>query len=287
MNLIMARVGTVGLLVGLMAPMAWAEEPGVLRVMTYNIHHGVGIDGKLDLERIAALIKQERADIVALQEVDRNVPRSGKQDIAARLGELTDMRHVFGKNIDLDGGEYGNAILSRFPISEHRHTRYRISVAGEQRGLLEATITVSASRELLVLCTHLDFKKEDEERLANVAEAMSRLAARQRKLPVILCGDFNAPPGSPAYKAVLEHLADCWQLAGEGHGFTIPVQFPAARIDYLFIDKQSPLKPHKAWVPRSTASDHLPVVVEFELRAYPEPSADRGTGTICSQSLAN
>lgn len=251
-------------LVSLFSVTSRAQEARSFRVMTYNIHHGEGTDGKLDLERIAALIKQERADLVALQEVDRFVPRSGKQDIAARLAELTNMQHVFGKNIDLNGGEYGNALLSRFPILEHQHTRYRVSVSGEQRGLLEAVVSVQG-REFRLLNFHLDFKKDDTERLANVSEAFERLAASKPKRPAILCGDFNAPPQSPSHKAVTEQMADCWPLCGEGPGFTIPVQFPAARIDYVFIEKDSPLKPKKAWVPRSTASDHLPVVVEFEL----------------------
>jgi endonuclease/exonuclease/phosphatase family metal-dependent hydrolase len=241
------------------------EASRTFRVMTYNIHHGEGTDGKLDLERIAALIKAEQVDIVALQEVDRGTERTAKRDLARELAELTGMQHVFGKNIDFQGGEYGNAILSRFPIQEHVHTRYRVSISGEQRGLLLATVRVH-DRELLVANTHLDFKKEDEERLANVAEALGILAERRGNRPVIFCGDFNAPPGSPTYKAVIEKLVDCWPLAGEGHGFTIPSQWPAARIDYLFIDKESKLVPRKAWVPRSIASDHLPVVVELGWR---------------------
>lgn len=255
----------LSLLASLVAIPAFSQEDATtFRVMTYNIHHGEGVDGKLDLERIAALVKQERADVVALQEVDRNVPRSGKQDIAARLAELTGMQHVFGKNIDLNGGEYGNAVLSRFPIFEHKQTRYRVSISGEQRGLLEAVLKVH-EMELRLLCTHLDFKKADAERLANVAEALEHLAAGKPTRPAIWCGDFNAPPQSPTHKAVMEQMADCWPLAGEGPGFTIPVKLPAARIDYVFIEKNSPLKPKRAWVPRSTASDHLPVVVEFEL----------------------
>jgi endonuclease/exonuclease/phosphatase family metal-dependent hydrolase len=235
----------------------------VFRVMTYNIHHGEGTDGRLDLERIAALIKQEQADIVALQEVDRCTARAGNEDQARRLGELTGMQYVFGKNIDFQGGEYGNAILSRFPIVKHSHTCYRVSISGEQRGLLSAVIELRG-QEIVLLNTHLDFKKEDEERLANVAEALEVVDRREPKRPVIFCGDFNAPPESPTHRAITKSLADCWLLAGEGPGFTIPVQLPAARIDYLFVDQTTRFTPRKAWVPRSIASDHLPVVVEFE-----------------------
>jgi len=78
-------------------------------VLTYNIHHGEGVDGKLDLVRIAKVIQEVEPDIVALQEVDQNAGRSGQVDQAAELGRLTKMRSVFGGNIALQGGEYGNA----------------------------------------------------------------------------------------------------------------------------------------------------------------------------------
>jgi endonuclease/exonuclease/phosphatase family metal-dependent hydrolase len=242
------------------------QGDATFRVMTYNIHHGEGTDGKLDLERIADVIKQERADIVCLQEVDRGTMRTAQGDLARELASLTGMQQVFGKNIDFEGGEYGNAILSRFPIVEHKQTRYEVSIRGEQRGLLSAVIGVHGV-EVLVLNTHLDFQKGDEERLANVAEALKQLAGRDEKRPAIFCGDFNAPPNTPTYNAVLEKFIDCWPLAGEGPGYTIPSQFPAARIDYVFLKKDSRLTPSKAWVPRTLASDHLPLVVEFRLKS--------------------
>ena len=106
------------------------------------------------------------------------------------------MQHVFGKNIDLQGGEYGNAILSRFPIVEHQHTRYRVSISGEQRGLLSAVIGVPG-REVLLLNTHLDFKKDDEERLANVAEALATLAEREKRAAGHLLRRLQCSAGKP------------------------------------------------------------------------------------------
>ncbi len=175
------------------------------------------------------------------------------------------MQHVFGKNIDFQGGEYGNAILSRFPIVEHTHTRYRVSISGEQRGLLSAVIGVPARR---CCCSTRTWTSRRGTRSGwrTSRRRWRSLTDDEQKRPVIFCGDFNAPPGSPTYKALAEKLDDCWPLAGEGPASRSPAQLPAARIDYLFIDKDSPLRPRKAWVPRSTASDHLPVVVEFELK---------------------
>ena len=92
--------------------------PASLRVLTYNIHIGKGLDGKLDLERIARVIRDSKADVVALQEVDVKTRRTENVDQAAELARLTNMHVHFGKAMDHDGGAYGVAILSRFELSE-------------------------------------------------------------------------------------------------------------------------------------------------------------------------
>ena len=111
-----------------------------LSVMTYNIHHGEGTDGKVDIERIAAVIKQADPDLVALQEVDQKVKRSGQIDQPAELARLTGLHVVFGGNLPLEGGEYGNAVLSRFPIKRHENHSLPRTDGGEQRGVLGSRI---------------------------------------------------------------------------------------------------------------------------------------------------
>src|SRR6188508_1637024 len=103
------RLLIVACFIGWYAACARAIE---LRVMTYNIHlGGLGTDGKRDLDRIADVINAANPDIVALQEVDKNVPRSGNVNEMSVLGQLTGMQWYFGKTRNLDGGEYGNGIL--------------------------------------------------------------------------------------------------------------------------------------------------------------------------------
>src|SRR5687767_4395118 len=112
------RVCLAVLAAALAAP-AWADPPAkpkALRVLSYNIHHAEGTDGKLDLERIAKVITAARPDLVAVQEVDRKARRTKGVDQAAELGRLTGLHVEFGKAIDFQGGEYGLAVLSRFPI---------------------------------------------------------------------------------------------------------------------------------------------------------------------------
>lgn len=236
-----------------------AKEGKTFRVMTYNIHHGVGPDGKLDLERIAALIKSQKADIVALQEVDRGTLRTARRDLPAELAKLTGMNVCFEKNIDYQGGEYGNAVLTRFPILEKKNTLYKMSPHREQRGLLYVVLELHG-RKLLFLNTHLDYLKDD--RPMNLKQMKETLDAHPN-LPVIFCGDFNDTPGSRTHKRLSEFLTDTWQKVGNGNGHTFSSVNPAKRIDYIWISKE--FLAIKAWVPQSHASDHLAVVAEFAL----------------------
>lgn len=230
--------------------------------MSYNIQHGRGMDGNIDLERIAEIIIQEAADIVALQEVDIGVERSGHLDIARELSELTGLKYYsFGKNLDHQGGDYGIATLSRYPILEEENTHFT-QLGPEQRSVLQTVIDMRGW-SLLFLNTHLDHRDEDDsERLLNVREVRDEILPRYETDAVIFAGDFNDVPGSPTYERVTKYMTDAWELSGDGKGFTIPPDNPQRRIDYIFYDDG--VNSQKAWVPATMASDHLPVVVEFQ-----------------------
>lgn len=234
------------------------------RVMTYNIHHGEGEDGRLDLERIAALIKQERADIVALQEVDRNLPRTARRDLPGELAKLTGLTAVFSNNYAFEGGEYGNAVLSRFPVNSWTNYHYAKMRAGEQRGLMQLRLSVHG-RPLWLANTHLDASRDDAARVHSLNQLPGLLGVMLPD-PVILCGDFNDVPASQSYAQVKTRFTDAWLAAGQGDGFTIPTRKATRRIDYIWHAGDPKLVPIKAWVPYSEASDHLPVMVEFEWR---------------------
>src|SRR5690606_25035110 len=131
-------------------------EATVFRVMSYNIHHGRGMDDRVDLERIAEAIKKANPDLVALQEVDRGTRRTDGRDLTAELAKLTGMEGYFEKNIPYQGGEYGNAILSRFPILEKKNTHLRMIRENEQRGALQVLVEVDGEK-LLFVNTHIDY----------------------------------------------------------------------------------------------------------------------------------
>lgn len=240
------------------------KQPVQFRVMTYNIHHGEGLDGKVDLLRIAQLIKEQGADIVALQEVDKGVERTARRDLPAELAALTGMTCVFSNNFHHQGGEYGNAVLTKFPVKRWTNLHYQMLRPGEQRGILQLVLDVRG-REVVFLNTHIDYRGDDSERWVNVGE-IEGLAKQYQGKPIIMCGDFNDTPESRVCRRLSQTFEDTWALIGKGDGWTIPVEAPRKRIDYLWISKDKSLTPLKVWVPKSEASDHLPVVAEFELR---------------------
>jgi len=230
------------------------------RVLTFNIHHGEGMDGQVDLDRIAQVIRQTEAVLVALQEVDRGVERTNQVDQPAKLAELTGMRAIFEKNIDYQGGEYGNVVLSRFPVEFHENHYLPKSPSNEQRGVLEVHLQVAGGK-LVFFATHFDHQADDGERMASVA-TLRQLVERHRGIPIIVAGDLNASPGGRAMLAVTAFL----RLAADGSGFTYPADDPVRRIDYVLHNRHPRLRCITGRViPELVASDHRPVLAVFEL----------------------
>lgn len=249
---------------------AWAaaagcasNQPFTLRVLTYNIHHGEGMDGRIDLERIAAVIRDCDADLVALQEVDRGVQRSGQLDQPATLAALTGMQAIFYKNIDHQGGEYGNAVLSRLPVEHHENHDLPKSLPNEQRGLLEVHLRIDQT-PLIFFATHLDYRADDGERMSSVA-ALRQRVERNPDVPIIVAGDLNALPDSRVIRSTTEFLHDA-RDADDEHDFTFPADRPDRRIDYvLFSDARRMRCLEHRVLPESVASDHRPVLAVIQI----------------------
>lgn len=257
-----------------------AQAPLKLRVLSYNIHHGEGVDGKLDLERIAGVINGVRPDLVSLQEVDRNTQRNGRVDQPAVLSKLTGMKVVFERNIDFEGGQYGNAVLSRFPIVESKNHHLPCLNDGEQRGALVVKVEVGqAKAPLIFVATHLDHRRDDAERLKS-AEYINDLAVAW-KHPAILAGDLNATPESEVLKVFVKQ----WQRANREVMPTVPVAKPRVQIDYVLVrspgtEGQTPPDAsqwkvlHVEVLDEAVASDHRAIFAELELR----PAANNTAG---------
>jgi endonuclease/exonuclease/phosphatase family metal-dependent hydrolase len=241
-----------------------------LRVMSYNIHVGVGMDKKQDLRRIADVIREQRVDLVGLQEVDRGVERTGRVDEIRELARLTGMDYAFAHNLDYQGGQYGVAVLSRFPILSIDHRRYANRRERERRGFIRVEVEVRG-RLLSFVTTHLDYQSAEGRRFeaGQLLEALEGVSG-----PLIVTGDFNEEPSGAVYGLMRRAgFADGWTrgrgAAAEspGDGATYPADRPAKRIDYVFFRGAGEGGPHAdeeaapATVPVTLASDHRPVVV--------------------------
>ena len=234
-----------------------------LRVMTYNIHVGIGMDKKTDLKRIAEVINQEHPDLVGLQEVDRGVERTQRVDEIAEIAKLTRMEYAFAYNLHYQGGQYGVAILSRFPVMAIDHRRYGNTREKERRGMIRVEVAVNG-KTINFVTTHLDYQYED----GRVFEAEQLLKALEEvKAPLIVVGDFNDLPVAAAYQLMNTHFRDAWtESHANGEGLSYPADKPAKRIDYIFYRTSDPVRARKAWTVNTLASDHLPVVAELEIR---------------------
>jgi len=243
-------------------------------VGTFNIHHGVGAHGRLDLDRTARAIADAGLEVAALQEVDRRwSARSRFVDQAGYLAERLGMHLVFGpcvvraRHEDEAPREYGNALLSRHRIDGTHNRLLPRPRGGEQRALLEAHVVVDG-RALRCLATHLHHRSRTE-RLAQV-EAINATVL-ERDMPTVLLGDLNARPGSPEIAAVTSHLLDTWVTAGGSGGYTFSSRSPHVRIDYVLASPAITVT--AARVVRTDASDHLPLSVDLRLPAPPVDQA--------------
>lgn len=245
------------------AEIVTANEKDTLRIITYNIHHAnpPSKPGLIDLEAIAAVINQNKPDLVALQEVDVNNRRSGKNlNEAAALGSLTGMHHHFVKAIDYEGGAYGVAILSKWPIQQKDSLILPMAEGsnGEPRVLAIVTVEPKPGKPLVFASTHLDLKEQN--RLLQAEAIVKKLSTYSQ--PVILGGDFNAKPESD----VINHF-DTYFSRSKTSGsaaFTIPEVNPDREIDFImFRPKKRFQSVRHEVIKEPYASDHLPVMVEL------------------------
>lgn len=243
-------------------------------VMSYNIHHGVGIDGQLSLQRIADVIRNSGAEVIGLQEVDRYYgARSDFKDQAKELAELLDYHYAYGANLDLapapgqtENRQYGTAILSKYPILEANNV-FLSSFGKEQRGVLHAVVNVKGA-PVNVYNTHLGL--DTASRTAQVQEIIELASIHEG--PSILVGDLNARPYYEEFQLLLQSGLFVNTFEGMEDAYTYPVINPAYTIDYILT---SPGAEHtNQRVIHSEASDHLPIAADVTFKR-PIPGLDK------------
>lgn len=228
-----------------------------LRVMTYNIHHAnpPSQPDSIDIAAIVKAIASQNPDLVALQEVDVNTERSGQGNQAEMIAEKLGMQAYFGKALDFNGGEYGTAILSRFPITD-TITYLLPDVGGkgsEQRILTTARVQLPSGKAIVFGSTHLDHRGNPESRILQVRELLT--LAEMQDLPMIIAGDLNAKPDSEE----IELLKTKFSLSCTDCPNTFPADHPDRTIDYIAYSKGYKTISHSV-VEESYASDHRPVM---------------------------
>lgn len=241
------------------------RPPTILRVMQFNIHAGVSRYGGIGIARIAAEIRAAHPDLVSLNEVDDGTVRSGGTDEPAYLSQATGLHVVYGPNLfGYDGGRFGNAILSRFPIAATHNTRLPRRPHSEPRGLLEASIRIG-HRTISFYSVHLSQGGRGAVPRIRQAEAIARVIGSTSR-PTILSGDLNSGPADLPVRILRQYLLDAQQYGGHGPGLTVPEVAPRNRIDYILYDNHFAPLPGSTQVLPSASSDHRSVWTELVLR---------------------
>lgn len=237
-----------------------------IKTASYNIRHCAGTDDKLDLERTAKTMAAFQADIIGLQEVDLNCRRSGSVNQPRELGRRLKMHAAFGAFMDYDGGQYGMAILSRFPLVNTQSIR--LPNGNEPRVALQADVRLPNGETVSVINVHFDWVDDDKFRFAQA----SFLADHLKKLtnPYILLGDFNDQPGSRTIK-LFQGLA-VEAKKPKNNRLTFSSIKPEVEIDFIFAAPASRWQVGSAKVlDVPIVSDHKPVAAELVLKMPAQP----------------
>lgn len=243
------------------------DRGAAIRVMTFNIHAGKDSQQAENLVRVAAVIDSADADIVLLQEVDRRTRRAGGADHFEELLRLTRMRGVFGKSLDFQGGEYGIAILSRWPLDSVAVVPLKVDPPQDRSGTYEPRVGLhvrvhSPGGPMDVINTHLDAGAPGTFRRQELIAVLAHMKHRGITGPLLFGGDLNARPTTDDIAAVSFVLTDAFGACGTGTGNTFPAQAPDRRIDYIFYQRA---RCTEARVLETLASDHRPMLAIIEI----------------------
>jgi endonuclease/exonuclease/phosphatase family metal-dependent hydrolase len=241
-----------------------------LRVMTYNVHRCIGRGGHDSIGDIASVCMEARPDLVALQELDAPETDDAEgahhaRDLASALGMVLLFCRTFRRGV----GFYGHALLSRAPLELVRVTTFpAVSHASEPRGAIWARSRFH-DRTIDIVSTHLGVARRERQHQSRELVGEQWLGSPEMGPLRVLCGDLNAVPNATTYRRISQWMSDTQRMiAGHRPKPTFPSGLPFLRLDHVFVSKdvgvRSVTVPHDARARR--ASDHLPLIVDLELR---------------------
>ncbi|HZQ26349.1 MAG TPA: endonuclease/exonuclease/phosphatase family protein [Acidimicrobiales bacterium] len=213
-----------------------------MRIVTFNIQHARRPDGTVDIDALGAACAGFGANLLALQEVDVHLERSGRRDMAADVAVATGMEVAFGPAIAIRGGQYGNALLVRGPLADVAVAPLSLTARAEARSVLLASALGCS-----VAATHLSI--DDGEAQIQLAEVVRLL--RDRPPPYVLLGDLNLRT---------DQLSDLDLALADGADPTWPAGQPRVRIDHVAVEGLSVER--VSVLPAAPVSDHRPLLVE-------------------------
>jgi endonuclease/exonuclease/phosphatase family metal-dependent hydrolase len=251
------------------APVSIARDR-VLRVMTYNVHTCIGIDGKLSPHRIARVIARYRPDVVALQEVDVGRLRTGHADQAELIARSLEMEYHFHPAMRIEEEAYGDCILSRLPMRLIKAAALPTPSGGpfvEPRGALWVALELGGTTVHFVN-THLGLTAREKHMQIEALLGRDWIGADGHVEPFVFCGDFNASGRSRVWRLCAENLRDAQtQAAAHTPRGTWFGHVPFARIDHIFVSPQIQVVAVDVgsdYLAR-TASDHRPLFAELRI----------------------
>jgi endonuclease/exonuclease/phosphatase family metal-dependent hydrolase len=242
----------------------------VPRILTYNVHRCLGVDGRISPARIAEVIASCEPDVVALQELDVNRARTNGVDQAMAIADELRMHFHFHPAIQVMEELYGDAILTAHPCklvkAELLPTWGRRAFV-EPRGALWTSVHIGGA-DIQVINTHLGLRGPERLRQIDQLLGPDWLGHPACREPVIVAGDFNAIPRSRVYQRLAAHLRDAQTWLGTSRQRpTYPSRAPLLRLDHIFVSRSiEVLKTETIRTPLARiASDHLPLLVDFRV----------------------
>ena len=238
------------------------DSSKIVKVLTFNIFHGATTKGNFNLDLIAKVIKDANPDLVALQEVDFKTKRAKNYDLATEFGWRTKMASLFAKAMNFDGGEYGDAILSKSSFIKSFKQPLPYIENHEPRVALSVTTTLASGDTIVFISTHLDQFKDETVRLTQAKKIKEVFS--NKIYPTILAGDFNDTPTSNTLKILGKIWATSYNK--ENISPTYPSDRPTEKIDYIMFYPKNKWKVlNTKVIQNKIASDHLAYLVTLVL----------------------
>jgi endonuclease/exonuclease/phosphatase family metal-dependent hydrolase len=239
-----------------------------LKLLTYNIHSGIGRDGRYDLDRIGDLLEEEAPDVIALQEVNRGMHRTNRDDQPRLLANRLKMNEYFSMTTRRDGGEFGLCVLSTFTLLHRQEYDITYNALREPRMCVRVDIDLGDRSMLHIFNCHLGLAKNERVFQREQMISAAILLAEDVHHPVVLMGDFNDKPVSVVHRQLRTHFNDTFKALGKRSPPTFRYGLLRLRLDHVYVSPD--LLVLDAWVKKAgtaqVASDHRPVVSMIEVK---------------------